>query len=103
MISSGALRAAYRQLDLEKSTPEHPIHPWQDPVPVEPGKQYEYNIQLLPAACVFQKGHRIELVIRNQDDLRSRMAMNGVYRLPFMQTVKHEIEIGTSHLLLPLV
>ena len=103
VISSGSLRAAYRQLDAEKSTPEHPIHPWQDPVPVEPGVQYEYNIQLLPASCVFQKGHRIELVIRNQDDLRSRMAMNGVYRLPFMQTVKHEIEIGKSHLLLPLV
>lgn len=102
VISSGALRAAYRQLDEEKSRPEHPIHPWQDPVPIEPGKIMEYSIQLLPAACVFQKGHRMELIIRNQDDLRSKMAMNGVYRLPFMKSVRHEIRIGPSHLLLPL-
>ena len=55
------------------------------------------------AACVFQKGHQIELVIRNQDDLRSRMAMNGSYRLPFMRSVRHEIHFGQSHLLLPLI
>lgn len=102
VISSGALRAQYRQLDEEKSTPEHPIHPWADPVPIEPGKVYEYNIQMLPAACVFKKGHQIELVIRNQDDLRSKMAMNGVYRMPFMRSARHEIYFGKSHLLLPL-
>ena len=72
-------------------------------MPIEPGKVYEYNIQMLPAACVFQKGHQIELVIRNQDDLCSRMAMNGSYRLPFMRSVRHEIYFGESHLLLPLI
>lgn len=103
LISCGALRAKFRQLDEEKSKPEHPIHPWAEPVPIESGKVYEYNIQLTPAACVFQKGHRMELVIRNQDDLKSRMAMNGVYRMPFMQSVRHEIHFGQSNLLLPII
>ena len=28
--------------------------------------------------------------------------MNGVYRLPFMRSARHEIYFGKSHLLLPL-
>lgn len=103
VVSTGALRAKFRALDEEKSTPPHPVHPWAEPVPIEHGKVYEYNIHMLPAACVFQKGHRLELVIRNQDDLTSRMAMNGVYRMPFMQSVEHKIHFGQSHLLLPLI
>ena len=102
VVSSGALRATFRALDTEKSTPSHPVHPWAEPVPVPPGEIIEYNIHMLPMACVFQKGHRIELIIRNQDDLKSRMAMNGSYRMPFMQSVQHEIYFGKSHLLLPL-
>lgn len=103
VVSSGALRAKFRQLDKDKSTPSHPIHPWAEPVPIEPGREYEYNIHMLPTACVFQKGHQIELIIRNQDDLKSRMGMNGVYRMPFMQSVQHRISFGMSHLLLPLI
>ena len=103
VVSSGALRAKFRALDEEKSTPSHPVHPWAEPVPVPPGEVCEYNIHMLPAACVFQKGHRIELVIRNQDDLSSKMAMNGVYRMPMMQSVEHKIYFGKSHLLLPLI
>ncbi len=103
LISTGALRAKFRALDEEKSTPSHPVHPWAEPVPVPVGEVCEYNLHLLPTACVFQKGHRMELVIRNQDDLRSRMAMNGSYRMPFMQTVEHKIFFGESHLLLPVL
>lgn len=103
VISGGALRAKFRQLDEEKSTPSHPIHPRTEPIMIEPGKKYEYNIHMLPGACVFQKGHRIELILRNQDDLRSRIGQNGVYHMPFMQTVRHEIYFGESHLLLPIV
>jgi predicted acyl esterase len=103
VVSSGALRAKFRALDEEKSTPSHPIHPWAEPVPVEPGMVYEYNIHMMQTACVFQKGHKIELLIRNQDDLTSKLAMNGVYRMPFMQTVEHKIYFGQSHLLLTLI
>jgi hypothetical protein len=45
----------------------------------------------------------MELVIRNQDDILSRLGAWGTYMLPFMQTVKHTIHFGNSRLLLPVI
>ena len=103
VVSSGSLRAKHRQLNVEKSTPSHPVHPRKEPVPIIPGEMYEYNIHMLAGACVFRKGHKIEVIVRNQDDLKSRLGMNGVYHMPFMQSVKHKIHFGKSHILLPIV
>jgi hypothetical protein len=61
------------------------------------------SIAMMPTATILQKGHAMELIIRNQDDLLSRQGIWGVYLLPFMQTVTHHIQIGHSHLLLPVV
>lgn len=101
LLSNGWLKAAHRALDENKSKPYEPIHPRQDPVPVPPGKVVRYAISLLPTACVFAKGSWLELGIRNQDDILSRLGSWGVYMLPFMQTVTHEIHFGDSHLLVP--
>ncbi len=103
MISSGHLKAKFRALDEEKTLPHRPIHLRQEPVPVTPGEVNRYDIALVPTANVFQKGHRMELVIRNQDDMLGKLAKNGVYVLPFMQTVTHTIHFGESHLLVPVV
>jgi putative CocE/NonD family hydrolase len=102
-ISSGHLKAAHRALDEEKSKPYKPVHPRQDGVQVSPGEKVQYAIALMPTANVFKKGHSLELIIRNQDDLLSRLGTWGVYMLPFMQTVTHEIHLGESHLLLPII
>jgi uncharacterized protein len=101
LITQGFLKAAYRALDECKSKPYMPIHPRQDPVPVTPGEKVKYAIALMPTACVFKEGHWLELVIRNQDDLLSRLGSWGVYMLPFMQTVTHDIHFGDSYLLVP--
>jgi len=45
----------------------------------------------------------MELVIRNQDDLLSRLGIWGVYMCPFMRTVTHTIHLGKSHLVLPVI
>lgn len=103
LISSGGLKAKHRAVDEARSKPYYPIHPWAEPVPVPPGEILEYNMAMMPASCVFQKGHSMELIIRNQDDLMSRLAGWGVYHLPFMRTVTHEIYFGRSHLLLPVI
>jgi hypothetical protein len=58
---------------------------------------------MMPTATIFQKGHAMELIIRNQDDLLSTQGIWGVYLLPFMQTVTHHIHVGHSHLLLPVI
>jgi predicted acyl esterase len=63
----------------------------------------EYAIAMMPTSNVFKKGHSIELIIRNQDDLLSRLGTWGVYHLPFMRTVRHTVHFGSSHLLLPVI
>ena len=103
LVTSGWLKAAHRALDPAKSKPYQPVHPLQDPVPVKPGEVIEYAIRFMPTANVFLKGHRMSLIIRNQDDILSRLGTWGVYHLPFMRTVTHEIHFGKSHLLLPVI
>jgi predicted acyl esterase len=103
LVSSGYLKAAYRALDTTKSLPYQPIHIRQDPIPVFPGEIVEYAIAMMPTSNVFRKGHCMELIIRNQDDLLSRLGTWGVYHLPFMRTVTHHIHFGESHLLLPVI
>lgn len=103
LISSGHLKAKFRACDEEKSLPYRPIHLRQEPVPVVPGQVNRYDIALTPTANVFQAGHRMEVVIRNQDDMLGTMAKNGVYLMPFMQTVTHTIHFGESHLLVPVI
>ena len=61
------------------------------------------GIAMMPTSCIFQRGHSIELIVRNQDDMLSRLGLNGVYFLPFMRTVTHTIYFGKSHLVLPII
>lgn len=103
MISSGHLKAKFRAMDESKSLPHRPFHIRQEPVPVVPGEVNRYDIALVPTANVFKAGHRLELVIRNQDDMRGTLAKNGVSLMPFMQTVTHSIHFGESHVLLPII
>jgi predicted acyl esterase len=103
LVCTGYLAAEFRALDPVKSKPYRPVHPRQDPLPVPPGEVIEYAIEFMPTSNVFRKGHRMQLVIRNQDDLMSRLGLWGVYMLPCMQTIKHDIYFGKSHLLLPVI
>jgi len=103
LISSGYLKAKFRALDQSKSRPYLPIHPRQEPVPVPSKQKIEYAIAMMPTSAIIQKGHSMELIIRNQDDILSRLGTWGNYMLPFMQTVTHDIHFGNSHLLLPVI
>lgn len=103
LVSTGCLAAEHRALDEAKSKPYLPIHPRRDPVPVPPGEVIEYAIAIMPTSMVFQQGHCMELIIRNQDDLLSRLGAWGVHNLPHMQTVTHNIHFGKSYLLLPVI
>jgi hypothetical protein len=103
LLSQGFLKAQFRALDEEKSTPSQPIHPRQNPVPVTPGEVTEYSIEMMPTSNVFKKGHSIEVIIRNQDDVLSRLGTWGHYMLPHMEEVTHEIHFGKSHILLPVI
>lgn len=103
LLSSGALKAKFRALNEEKSTDYRPVHPRQEPVPIVPGEVNRYDIALTPTANVFQKGHKMELVIRNQDDMLGKLARSGVYLMPFLQTVTHTLHLGEAHLVVPVI
>jgi putative CocE/NonD family hydrolase len=66
-ITKGWLRASHRALDPTKSTDMEPYHTHADPVPIETGKIYRFDISLEPMAHRFKQGNRIRLEIVNGD------------------------------------
>ena len=62
-LTRGFLRASHREVDEERSELWRPFHPHTGREPVEPGRIYEYRIELSPLASVFAPGHRIKLSI----------------------------------------
>ena len=67
LVTKGWLRASHRALDEARSKPYQPFHPHTESILVEPGKIYEYGIEIRETSNVFKAGHRIELVIKGQD------------------------------------
>lgn len=103
LISSGALKAKFRDLDEEASTEDHPIHLRKSPVPVTPGEFVRYDVALVPTANMFFAGHSLEVTIRSQDDMMGRMAKNGISWLPFMRDCGHDIQIKNAYLVIPVI
>jgi putative CocE/NonD family hydrolase len=66
-VTKGWLRASHRQRDESKSRPTRPYYTHADPQPMEPGRTYKFEIELLPCAYLFKKGNRIRLEISNAD------------------------------------
>lgn len=67
MVTKGWLRASHREKDAAKSRPDRPWYTHANPQPIEPGKIYKYEIELMPCAYLFKQGHRIRLEIVNGD------------------------------------
>lgn len=66
-LASGWLKASHRAIDEEKTTEWEIAHDHTKAVPVEPGKIYEYTIQLRPMSHMFRAGSRIRLEINSID------------------------------------
>jgi hypothetical protein len=105
-LSRGFLKASHRKVDVKKSKPYRPYHPHTKSEPVEPGKVYEYAIELMPISVVMKPGHSLKLAFRNQDDLMEKLGLWGLYHLPHSKTVTHKIyrdKNYQSRLLLPMI
>ena len=94
-LADGIIRARYRHGE----TPE-----W-----LEPGKPYEFNIDLWATANVFKRGHRVRLDIASASFPRWDRNLNtdapigaGTEMRPARQTILHDAE-HPSHVLLPLI
>jgi uncharacterized protein len=67
MVAKGWLRASHREKDEARSKPNRPWYTHANPQPIEPGKIYKFEIELMPCAYLFKQGHRIRLEIVNGD------------------------------------
>ena len=66
-VTMGWLKASHRALDPARSAPLSPYHTHENPQALEPGKVYEFNIEIWPTCWVFKAGHRIRLEIMSFD------------------------------------
>ncbi|MDP2917718.1 MAG: CocE/NonD family hydrolase, partial [Dehalococcoidia bacterium] len=108
LVSMGWLKASHREIDESRSKPYQPFHPHTRSVPVEPGKVYEYPIDIRDTSMVFRAGHRLELVIKGQDaPWEGKEYFRDVFwHLPrtteTLHTIYHSAQYA-SYLLLPVI
>jgi predicted acyl esterase len=103
-VAKGWLKASHREKDEKRSTPTRPFYTHTNPQPIKPGEVYMFEIEVLPVAYVFKKGHRIRLEIVNGD----HAATDSVFTHPYHPTLMgtdtiHHDAAHPSHLLLPVV
>ncbi len=67
VVAKGWLRAAHREKDEARSRPHRPFYTHANPQPLAPGDVYKLEIEVMPCAWRFAKGHRIRLEIANGD------------------------------------
>jgi predicted acyl esterase len=86
-VSKGWLKASHREKDEQRSKPERPFYTHTNPQPLTPGEIYQFDIEVLPIAYVFKKGHRLRLELANSDS----PATDGVFSHPY-----HPTQMGTD-------
>jgi len=82
---------------------------WDTPSLIEPGKTYEYKIELLPIAIIFRKGHRIRIHVSSSSwPLWDRNQNTGnpigmdAEMIVAQQTIYHDAE-HPSRIILPII
>jgi len=104
-LSRGMLRASFRALDEARSKPAQPWHPFTRMEPLEPGRVYEFQIELRPVFHTLKPGHRLQLTIASEDiQFNNPLRQTDVQLLPWPveNAVQHSAPYP-SHLLLPVV
>lgn len=102
-VTKGWLRASQRELDAGKSRPHQPYQKHLRREVLEPGRSYEYAIEIRETSNVFLPGHRIALDIKGQDTAAEDPIW--VHTCNAIRT-RHTVQFGgkfDSYLLLPVV
>jgi uncharacterized protein len=103
-VSKGWLLASHREKDTSRSTELRPFYTHTNPQPLVPGEIYRFDIEVLPIAYVFKRGHRIRLEIVNGDSA----VTDAVFTHPYPPTAIgsdtiHHDRVHASRLKLPVV
>jgi uncharacterized protein len=73
-----------------------------DPEPLQPGRIYQFEIEVWPTSWVFKKGHRIRLELANGDSRVFDAPFGHHYGLKMgTDTIYHDAR-HPSHVLLPI-
>lgn len=102
-LTKGWLRASHRELDSQRSKPYRPYHPHTSKQVLEPGRTYDYAIEIRETSNVFLPGHRLALDIKGQDSTAEDPIW--VHTCNAVAT-RHTVRFGPqhrSHLLLPII
>ncbi|MFC2947603.1 CocE/NonD family hydrolase [Virgibacillus sediminis] len=108
-VTTGYLKASHRELDKSKSKRWAPYHPHTRAEPVQAGEVIEYAIKLYPFSNVFKAGHKMELVLSNNEQINDSSAQllpPDSYHLPCGRATTHKIyrdKDHQSHLVLPVI
>lgn len=70
VLSQGCLRASHRAMDNEKTLPYRPYHSHIKQEFLNPGEQYDLDIEMWPTCIVLAKGSTLQLVIDGKDFFR---------------------------------
>lgn len=104
-LSRGMLRASFRAVDATRSKPGQPWHPFTHMEPLQPGRVYEFQIELRPIFHTIKPGHRLQLTIASEDiQFNNPLRQIDVQLLPWPveNAVQHSTQYP-SHLLLPVI
>ncbi len=66
-VAHGWLRASHRDLDRQRSLPWRPWHPHDKVEPLEPGKPYDVDVEILATSIVIPAGYTLALTVQGQD------------------------------------
>jgi predicted acyl esterase len=104
-LNRGILKASFRALDAKLSAPGQPFHPFDRQELLEPGKVYEFQIEMTPLFHTFRKGHRLQIEIASEDlEYNNTLRQIDLQLLPWPveNSVHHDAQ-HPSHLLLPVI
>lgn len=104
-LSRGILKASFREVEPARSKPGRPFHPFLRQDLLEPGKIYEFQIELRPIFHTIKPGHRLQLQIASEDiHYNNPLRQLDVLLLPWPveNTIYHDAA-NPSHLLLPVI
>jgi predicted acyl esterase len=104
-VNRGILKASFRAIDASRSAPGQPFHPFEKQELLEPGKVYEFQIEMTPIFHTFRAGHRLQLEIASDDlEYNNTLRQIELQILPWpVENSIHHDASHPSHLLLPVV
>jgi predicted acyl esterase len=78
LLTRGWLRGSHRKVDSSQSQPWAPYHPHTEREPLEPGKIYEFNLEIRPYAIQMNPGSSLVLRLKSVDDEEPATALQAI-------------------------